>query len=266
VVVVWALLLGHFVATFLWTAPGFLTGGADDKPASGADTGALSAYMTPVFAQNWSVFAPSPLRVEYALRVRGVYPRDDGGLTPGPWIDATAVELRALTGRPFPGAGERPARRLASDTRAAYLALPEEARVVVLRSPPDAPAPEHAPHGPWPALRASLLDAGAAPGVVDDYLAQDRTLAAYATQVLRAADAADGPASGTGAPGPAAAYVQARIVRHVVPPYGARDRPEPSGLTVGARPPYTVAGQDDAAFRGMWDTLDRSTAAGGGAG
>ncbi|WP_275006436.1 DUF5819 family protein [Promicromonospora iranensis] len=265
VVVVWALLLGHFVATFLWAAPGSLTGRADDKPASRADTGALSAYMTPVFAQNWSVFAPSPLRVEYALRVRGVYPRADGGLTPGPWIDATAVELRALTGRPLPGASERPARRLASDTRAAYLALPEEARVVVLRSPTDAPAPERAPPEPWPALRASLLDAGAAPGVVDDYLARDRALAAYATQVLRAGHVADGPASGSGVVA-SLAYVQARIVRHGVAPYGARERPEPAGLIIGARPPHVVTGQDDAAFHGTWDALDGSAAAGGRAG
>ncbi|MDR7384760.1 DUF5819 family protein [Promicromonospora iranensis] len=257
VVVVWALLLGHFVATFLWAAPGSLTSRPDDKPASSSGTGALSAYMTPVFAQNWSIFAPSPLHVEYALRVRGVYARADGELVPGPWTDTTAVEVRALTGRVLPGATERPARRLASGTRAAYLALPEEARLVVLRSPSEAPALGHALSEPWPALRASLLDAGAAPGVVDDYLARDRALAAYATQVLRADGAAGSPAP---------AYVQAHVVRHVVTPYGARQRPEPAGFTVGARPPYAVVGQDDAAFRGTWDTLDGSTAAGGGTG
>lgn len=252
VIGVWALLLAHFAATFLWTAPGFLTGRPDDGSAQPADGGALAAYMTPVFAQSWSIFAPSPLHVEYTLRVRGLYERGtDGGLVPGPWIDTTAVEAGALTGHLLPAATERPARRLASEARAAYLRLPEEARLVVLRSPSAGPVPGQEPPDPWSALRAALLDDGAPPAVVDAYLAQDRTLAAYATQVLRA----DGAAGGTGAPRRAPVYVQAKVVRQGVTPYGAQERPGPDGLTLGARPPYAVAGQDDAAFRSTWDTL-----------
>jgi hypothetical protein len=45
------------------------------------------------------------------------------------------------------------------------------------------------------------------------------------------------------------------VVRHGVTPHGAQVRPGPDGLTVGARPPYAVAGQDDAAFRSAWDVL-----------
>ncbi|WP_419706219.1 DUF5819 family protein [Promicromonospora sp. NFX87] len=256
VIGVWALLLAHFVATFLWTAPGFLTGRPDDGTAGPARTGALAAYMTPVFAQSWSIFAPSPLHVEYTLRVRGMYERGiDGGLVPGPWIDTTAVEARALTGHLLPAATERPARRLASDARAAYLELPEKARLVVLRPPAAGPAPGQAPPEPWPALRAALLDDGAAPGVVDEYLAQDRALAAYATQVLRADGASGRPAMGAGRPGLPLVYVQAEVVRHGITRYGAQERPGPDGLTVGARPPYAVAGQDDAAFRSAWDAL-----------
>jgi hypothetical protein len=262
VIGVWALLLAHFAATFLWAAPGFLTGRPDDGTTRPPSTGALAAYMTPVFAQSWSIFAPSPLHVEYTLRVRGLYERGtDGGLVPGPWIDATAVEVRALTGHLLPAATERPARRLAAEARDAYLRLPEEARLVVLRSPSAGPVPGQEPPEPWPALRAALLDDGAPPAVVDAYLAQDRTLTAYATQVLLADGAAGGRAGRPGAPGRPLVYVQANVVRHGVTPYGAQERPGPDGLTLGARPPYAVAGQDDAAFRSAWDTLRQQSPA-----
>jgi hypothetical protein len=256
VIAVWALLLAHFVATFLWAAPGYLTGLPDDEvpageaPATGVHR-ALETYMTPVFAQNWSLFAPSPLHVDYALRVRGVYAGGpDGALTPGPWIDTTAVEAGALTGRLLPAATERPSRRLAADVRAACLALPAEARGVVLRAPAGVRGTVPEPAGSWPGLRMALLDAGAAPGVVDDYLAQDQALAAYATQVLHAA--------GTGArsaPRRRLVYVQANIVRSAVAPYRTPERPEPTELTIGPRPPVRLPGQDDGAFGATWEAL-----------
>ncbi|WP_245605935.1 DUF5819 family protein, partial [Promicromonospora kroppenstedtii] len=139
VVVVWVVLLAHLAATLVWAAPGYLTGRSDGErstgvPAAGAHD-VLASYMTPVFAQNWSLFAPSPLHVEYSLRVRGVYADGpDGDLVPGPWIDATAVEVRALTGHVLPAATERPSRRLATDLRTAFLALPADGRAVLLVS------------------------------------------------------------------------------------------------------------------------------------
>lgn len=247
VIAVWALLLAHLAATFLWSAPTYLTGLPDaDGPLSEAPvTGpqrALGAYMTPVFDQDWSLFAPSPLHVDYALRVRGVYPGGpDGGLRAGPWIDTTSVEIRALTGHLFPQATERPSRRLAATVRAAYLALPADARVVVLRSPVMTPGTAPDPD-PWPGLQAALLDAGAAPGVVDDYLAEDQALAAYATQVLSIS-------------GRRPVYVQASIVRRPVTPYGTTERPEPAELLLGARPPVRMPGQDDDGFGATWEAL-----------
>lgn len=283
-IVVWAILLAHVTATFLWAAPGYLTGGADtDK--TGQDDGtsgvrsALEPYMTPVFAQSWSVFAPTPLHVEYSLRVRGLYPQaPHGEIAPGPWVDTTAVEVRALTGHLLPAATERLSRRLASDSRAAYLALPDEARAVALASPAalsdEAPAPSGqgaAPSGrgaaaatgadPGPALRTALLDAGAEPDAVDRYLAEDRALAAYATQVLRANEAVaqEGASPGSAAASPTAGrvplYVQASIVRQPVAPPGTGERPAPTELVLGPRPPVVVPGQEDAAFRATWDAL-----------
>jgi hypothetical protein len=251
-------LLAHLVATFVWAAPGYLTG----RPA-GESTGdvptttvhrALEPYMTPAFAQNWSVFAPSPLHVEYSLRVRGVYEGGaDGDLVPGPWIDATAVEVRALTGHVLPAATERPSRRLATDLRTAFLELPEEGRAVLLASPVAAGSPG-SPAEPWPGLREALLEDGGVPGVVDDYLGKDRAVTAYATQVLRASGDHGVPAGAS----PAAAepvYVQASILRQEVAPQGSGVRPEPSELVLGARPPVVVPGQDDAAFRRTWAAL-----------
>lgn len=267
--VVWVVLLAHLAATFVWAAPGYLTGRPDGEPLSGtpATTGphrALEAWMAPVFEQNWSLFAPSPLHVDYVLRVRGVSASGPGGaLVPGPWTDATAVETRALTGHLLPSAAERPARRLAADTRAAYLALPDDARALVLRWPAQVSpgtasavdarsgaAPGHGAGGvapargspdPWSGLRAALLRAGAAPDAVARYLAADRALTAYATQVVRALpDRAE------------AVYVQAAVVRRPVPRHGTGERAPDSELTLGARPPLRLAGQDDAAFADAW--------------
>ncbi|MFI2486792.1 DUF5819 family protein [Promicromonospora kroppenstedtii] len=272
VVVVWVVLLAHLAATFIWAAPGYLTG----RPASERSTGVpaagahdvLAGYMTPVFAQNWSLFAPSPVHVEYSLRVRGVYADGpDGDLVPGPWIDATAVEVRALTGHVLPAATERPSRRLATDLRTAFLTLPADGRAVLLVSPVAAgPAADGGSGGsaadaaPWADLRAELLDAGGTPDVVDDYLGNDRAAAAYATQVLRAAGDEAGPAgagpAGAGAETPAApVLVQASILRQEVAPQGSGARPAPSELVLGARPPVVVPGQDDAAFRRTWAAL-----------
>ncbi|MFC8800756.1 DUF5819 family protein [Promicromonospora sp. NPDC057138] len=263
VVTVWALLLAHFVATFLWAAPGYLTGLPDgevpagEAPATGVHR-ALEAYMTPVLAQNWSLFAPSPVHVDYTLAVRGIYVDGPAGeLVPGPWIDTTAVEIGALTEHLLPAATERPSRRLAAGVRAAFLALPTAARGVVLRPPPSVPATGPAPADPWPGLRVALLDAGAAPGVVDDYLAEDRALAAYATQVLQASATGD-----DGAAGPV--YVQATVVRHALAPYGTAERPEPTELALGARPPVRLPGQGDDAFGATWDALRTGASSRGG--
>ncbi|MFD6447691.1 DUF5819 family protein [Promicromonospora sp. NPDC060204] len=273
VVLVWVVLLAHLAATFVWAAPGYLTGrpdgeSASDPPSTGVHQ-ALEGYMTPVFAQNWSVFAPTPLHVEYSLRVRGVYAGgSDGDLVPGPWVDTTAVEVRALTGHLLPAATERPSRRLASDLRAAYLALPERGREVVLVSPvrgsggdaaADGPGGESGSTedaGPWTDLRAALLDAGGAPDAVDTYLGLDRAAAAYATQVLGASGDLAEPGPGVRADGAAdLMYVQVDVVRQAVAPQGSGERPEPSELLVGARPPVVVPGQDGDAFRATWDAL-----------
>ncbi|MFD7308614.1 DUF5819 family protein [Promicromonospora sp. NPDC059942] len=277
VVLVWVVLLAHLAATFVWAAPGYLTGrpegeSAGDRPSTGVQR-ALEGYMTPVFAQNWSVFAPTPLHVEYSLRVRGVYVGgSDGDLVPGPWIDATAVEVRALTGHLLPAATERPSRRLASDLRAAYLALPERGREVVLVSPVRGSGGDVAVDGsgggsasnedagPWTDLRAALLDVGGAPDAVDTYLGLDQAAAAYATQVLRASGDLAEPGPGVPADGAAEpAYVQVSVLRQAVAPQGSSERPAPSELLLGARPPVVVPGQDDGAFRTTWDALRERT-------
>ena len=267
VVAVWVVLFAHLVATFVWAAPGYLTGRPAGESTGDAPTTAvhraLEPYMTTLFAQNWSVFAPSPLHVEYSLRVRGVYAGGPGGdLVPGPWIDATAVEVRALTGHVLPAATERPSRRLATDLRTAFLALPEDGRAALLASPvaagsgADGGSGDSADAGPWTDLRAALLDAGGSPDVVDDYLGKDRAVAAYATQVLRASGEDAVPAgAAASAVAPAPVFVQASVLRQEVAPRGSGPRPEPSELVLGARPPVVVPGQDDAAFGRTWAVL-----------
>lgn len=276
VVGVWVVLLAHLAATFVWAAPGYLTGRPARESTGDAPTTAvhraLEPYMTPVFAQNWSVFAPSPLHVEYSLRVRGVYARGpDGDRVPGPWIDATAVEVRALTGHVLPAATERPSRRLATDLRTAFLALPEDGRAALLASPvaagpgADGGSGDAADAVPWTGLRAVLLDAGGAPDVVDDYLGKDRAVTAYATQVLRASGEDAVPAgAAASAAAPTPVFVQASVLRQEVAPRGSGPRPESSELVLGARPPVVAPGQDDAAFGRTWAALREDDVVGAG--
>ncbi|GGM17879.1 DUF5819 family protein [Promicromonospora citrea] len=259
VLAVWAVLATHLVATLLWTAPGRLTGQPDDEPLSDQPVTsvarrALATWMTPVFDQGWSLFAPEPRHVDHVLRVRGVYAGEDGEPVAGPWIDATAVETRALTGHLLPAATERPARRLAAEARSAYLELPGDARLVALRSaafPGRGPVPPDAAADPvWAALHADLLDSGAAPEAADRYLAADRALAAYATQVV----AATPPDPAGTAAHDSPVLVQTSVARREVVLPGEAE-PAPSETVLGARPPLRLPGQDDDAFASAWRRL-----------
>lgn len=250
VLAVGAVLAAHLAATVLWTAPGWLTGQPDDEPLSDRPVTsvahrALAAWMTPVFDQGWSLFAPEPRHVDHVLRVRGVYAGEDGEPVAGPWIDATAIETRALTGHVLPAATERSARRLAAEARSAYLALPGDARMAALRS---SAFPGRDPAHPVRAtLRADLLDGGATPEAADRYVAADRALAAYATQVVAATPY-----------GPAAherpVLVQAAVTRREVVLPGEAE-PPPSETVLGARPPLRLPGQDDDGFADTWARL-----------
>ena len=71
---------------------------------------------------------------------------------------------------------------------------------------------------------------------------EDRALAAYATQVLGTVRPGERGRARADAPGRRPVYVQASIVRRAVTPYGTTLRPEPTELTLGARPPVGMPG------------------------
>nr|WP_277607971.1 DUF5819 family protein [Streptomyces boncukensis] len=70
---------------------------ASDFPLSKGRSQQVQSWMRPLFPQDWSVFAPDPLRYTVHLEVR----TNPGG-TPGPWIDLTAQDNAAYRHQPLP--------------------------------------------------------------------------------------------------------------------------------------------------------------------
>lgn len=210
----------HLAVTALWVAPSSVVPRAVSAP--------LSGYMEPVFQQNWSLFAPTPIRVENSLEVRFL----DADLEATDWVDATALELTTLTHHVLPSRAGRPTRALVTDARAQLTRLsPEELAVLG----------GHYHHDAWPRLREALLavDGPSSAARIDRVLTYDKVMAAYATELARATETAVEPA-----------YVQFRIVRQPARPFADRggELPEPTVLTFGRRPMYEFSGQDSESF------------------
>lgn len=220
-----AVLLGvvaaHVAATFLWVQPA--------TPVRNALAGPLTSYMTPMFQQNWSLFAPNPVQDQYLLEVRGV--RAD--LSTTPWLTPSADELAGLRRSVLPGRDVRLTAELSRSASQAVGALPDAARGYVGWSyHHDAPT----------RLRDAMAatDGGTVTPAMRTALDYDEVLTAYATQYVLAR-----------APQEVVAYVQYRIVRQTATGYYGEDRGTTTReVTVasGRRPLTTVAGQDAAGF------------------
>lgn len=171
VVVTAAFTLWHVFATFLWIAPP--SGLRQAVPGN-----VLKNYMIPLFGQSWSVFAPEPINGDYRLQVRALV--DDGGgeSHTTPWVDATAAELALAQHNLFPPRGAIQSTELASRFKGDWDALnPDHKKVVELG---------YFKGADWEDRMGQKLNAYGKPKVVTTYLASERIVTAYATQVAYA--------------------------------------------------------------------------------
>ena len=81
----------HLSATFLYNAPA--------NPISQQYASELKTWMTPVFAQNWQLFAPNPLSEQIDVQARASV-AGAGRLTS--WQDLSAVDEQATVHNPVP--------------------------------------------------------------------------------------------------------------------------------------------------------------------
>ncbi len=231
VAVALALVVGaHAAATFLWIAPQNAITRAAAEP--------LEAYMEPVFQQNWSLFAPTPINVENSLEVRAL----DEDLNATEWLDVTDLEISAnFTHHLFPNRASRPTRMLAARAGAQFRQL-SDAELEVLG--------DHYHEDAWPRLAEALEEAegSSSPARRKLVLDYDRTMAAYATEIARATVTELEPS-----------YVQFRVVRQPAARFSARDSAPPAATTYtfGRRPMYEFPRQDSDAFREAIERFER---------
>lgn len=160
----------HIFATFLWIAPSSAL-----REVIPGD--ALQSYMIPMFGQSWSVFAPEPINGDYRLQVRAVV-TTDGDPHETEWVDATAAELTMHMHNLFPPRAAMTSTDVASRFKGAYEKLNQEQKDVV--------ALGYYNGSDWrDRMEASMRELSDDANVTN-YMAMERLITAYSTQVAYA--------------------------------------------------------------------------------
>ncbi|SJM67459.1 DUF5819 family protein [Gulosibacter sp. 10] len=162
--------LWHVFASFLWIAPYSPMREIPTQPV-------LQAYMLPMFGQSWSVFAPEPINGSYKFEVRAVIDEGDGELVETEWVDATAVELSMIQNNLFPPRAGIQAAQVASQHKGGFDSLTADHQVI---------AGLNYFEGDWEQRLRDKMASYGEEELVDDYMVQEHTAAAYATQVALA--------------------------------------------------------------------------------
>src|SRR5690606_29989680 len=215
-----ALLCGHLALTAVFVGPA--------NAAKESLSTSLSSYMEPFFQQNWSLFAPTPISVEYSLWVRAWYDED----TPTEWVDATQTEIDGnILHSLAPSRAGIVSRRLAGYMRKQYREITPAERSILA---------DHYPTQAWDRMRERMtaLDQHSSDARISYVLRLDRAMAAYATQFAWATWGRDG-----------INFVEVKIVETRAPQFEGRGgEPSVTEREFGRRPLYQYDGQDSAAF------------------
>lgn len=224
-----ALLCAHLFATAVYVGPANAA-----KQSLGQS---LSSYMYPVFQQEWSLFAPTPISVEYELVVRGWY--DDERSTE--WVSPTDVEIDGnILHSLAPSRAGIVTRRLAGHMRKQYRQITPEERSVL--------AGDYHTNA-WDRMEARMVaqDERSSDARLSYVLRLDRAMAAYATQFVWATWGRDQDFD----------YVEFKIRETRSPRFAERDEePTVTEREFGRRPLYKYDGQDSGAFA---DAVERFT-------
>ena len=83
-----AVLLFHFAIVFIYLSP--------DNPVRDRYWDWIERYMTPLFTQNWNLFAPNPVNRHENLPIRFEYKDAKGGTKQSEWMEISRPIVQAL--------------------------------------------------------------------------------------------------------------------------------------------------------------------------
>lgn len=138
-----------------------------------------TAYLAPYFAQNWRLFAPSPVADDREVLFQGAYAGKDGSVQRTPWVDWTDVELDLVRHRLVGGRAGYVTNKLYGPLGQRYRGLGTAQRRIADSTDPLAPPS-------WRRLRSELLAGGASPARIGPFLLYEQATTRLATEVLRA--------------------------------------------------------------------------------
>ncbi|MCW2839134.1 MAG: hypothetical protein JWR55_617 [Aeromicrobium sp.] len=138
-----------------------------------------TAYLSPYFAQNWRLFAPSPISEDRDLLFQGAYLAADGTPATTGWIDWTDVELDLVRHRLIGGRAGYVTNKLVTPLRARTAALTDLQRVVATGTSQETPLS-------FNELASALRGADAPVATVTPFLRYERAATRLATDVLEA--------------------------------------------------------------------------------
>ena len=139
-----------------------------------------TTYLSPMFTQNWRLFAPNPIAEDRRIQFQGSYTSADGTLKQTSWIDWTDVELDLVHHRLIGGRAGYVTNKLFSPLGARYGALLDAQRRA-------AGATEEKDPPSWAELSETLLAAGRSrPVSVSTFLRYERATIRLGTEVLQA--------------------------------------------------------------------------------
>ena len=215
----------HVFATFLWIAPSSAL--RDVVPGN-----ALQSYMIPMFGQSWSVFAPEPINGDYRLQIRAVVTMD-GEAHETEWVDATAAELTMHMHNLFPPRAAMTSNDVASRFKGAYDKLDQEQKDIV--------ALGYYNGTDWRDRMEAALREHSDDAKITNYMAMERLITAYSTQVAYAMWGSD------------VTQVQFAASRQNVVPFEQRHdpdakRPEVQAVPIGWRGLIEEPGQSRSNF------------------
>lgn len=136
-----------------------------------------TGYLQPYFAQNWRLFAPSPVSEDRELLFQGSYLDADGTPKRTPWINWTKVELDLIHHRLVGGRAGYVSNKLYGPLSQRYRGLGSAQRVLA-----DATSQTEPPA--WSELGKQLGADGADPTRVATFLTYERATSRLATDVL----------------------------------------------------------------------------------
>jgi hypothetical protein len=138
-----------------------------------------TAYLDPYFAQNWRLFAPSPIAEDRNLLFQGAYVDADGKPAVTEWVDWTEVELDLVRHRLVGGRAGYVTNKLVTPLRARAAALDDDQRLVVTGSSQEDPPT-------FDELATALDTAGAPATAAAAFLRFERAATRLASDVLEA--------------------------------------------------------------------------------